>query len=116
MTNDLIVAFIGVAGVLVGSLVTALTAWLSFRRARKVAALHNSLVQALRDCRAFYALEQAYCVEIASHGPTTTAESVRRRVRGHIRATGMATPSEGSSPVRLEQSLARLLRESSKES
>jgi hypothetical protein len=113
MDHDILAACIGVVGIIIGALMTAFTSWLQSRRTDKVVALRNSLLQALRDCRAFYALEQAYCKEIADFNTDkrVTTESVRRRVRALQRGTGMPTPSEASAPLRLEQAIARLAKE-----
>jgi hypothetical protein len=110
MNTELLVSVVTAVSIICSSLLTVLVTVWATRRARKDHALKMSLIQAYKDIQAFYALEQAYCVSIGN-SRNITPDAVKRYTRKKLRFSGKPSPSESSTPSRLEQALSRLLQE-----
>jgi hypothetical protein len=110
MSTELLVALVSAVSIICSSLLTVLVTVWATKRSRKDHALKVSLLQAYRDIQAFYALEQAYCDNVAN-ARKLTPDAVKRYTRKRLRAEGTPSPSEATTPSRLEQALSRLLQE-----
>lgn len=110
MNTEVLVAIVTAVSIICSSLLTVMVTVWATKRARKDHALKVALIQAYKDVQAFYALEQAYCENIA-FSRKISSEAVKRYTRKRLRFSGKPSPSEASTPARLEQALSRLLQE-----
>lgn len=63
----------------------------------------------LKDCRAFYEIEARYSEMAVAQGLCgQSAVAAKRFMRLSIRADGLESPSEFSTPLRISQELAKL--------
>ena len=110
MSTEVTIAIVTAVSIICSGLLTALvTVWVT-RDTRKTESLSSHLLGAYRDVHAFYMLEQEYCNEI-SLIRGVSADAVKRNVRKIQRVNNKPTPSENSTPARLEQAIAKLLKE-----
>lgn len=64
----------------------------------------KKLRRALRDCLAFYALEESYCKALAVY-ENRTALAMKRSYRARLRASGGETPSDQATPEKITSEL-----------
>lgn len=91
---------------------SAIGIYVEFRHRRFKAKLR----QALRDCIAFYQLEQLYCEEISAEwmanerGDRCQASvlAIKRIIRARLRAKNNLSPSAEATPQRMVEELSKL--------
>jgi exopolysaccharide biosynthesis protein len=111
MLNELtITTGVSVSAVIISLLTVVVSVWAA-KRSNRNHALRSNLIQAYRDVQAFYLLEQAYCEELSSLKKGMSADAVKRATRKLQRINGNHSPSEYSTPAKLDQHLSKLLRE-----
>jgi hypothetical protein len=106
MSETLQVAVLTAVAALLGSVITGFITYMTAVRQREAESYKRRLQVAYGDLIAFYRLEEAYTLALATE--SRSAEAVKREFRKGLRDSGQDSPSAYATPTECERRLQEI--------